>query len=99
SYRDVLALDGGNFDALHLSGVLLHQRGRHDDAIDLIRRALAQKPDSADAHCNLGMVYRTAGRIDDAIAACRRALAINPALATAHNNLGIALADLRRHEG
>lgn len=53
-------------DALHFLGVLRHTQGRTDEAIGLIRAALAQTPDNAGAWSNLGNVLLSAGRIDDA---------------------------------
>jgi tetratricopeptide (TPR) repeat protein len=45
-YRKALAERPGNPDALHFLGVVAHQSGRHEDAIDLIRQAIAirQRP-------------------------------------------------------
>ena len=39
-YRCTLDSDPDNFDALHLYGVLKHQRGNHADALNFIERAL-----------------------------------------------------------
>ena len=41
-YMEVLAADPENFDALHLLGVLAHQFGNHELAVDLIEKAVAQ---------------------------------------------------------
>jgi tetratricopeptide (TPR) repeat protein len=45
-YRKALAEQPGNPDALHFLGVVAHQSGRHEDAIDLIQQAIAirQRP-------------------------------------------------------
>ena len=45
-YRQALAEQPGNPDALHFLGVVAHQSGRHEDAIDLIQQAIAirQRP-------------------------------------------------------
>ena len=40
-YRQVLATAPHHPDALHLLGVLLHQTGQSQAAVDLIRRAIA----------------------------------------------------------
>jgi cytochrome c-type biogenesis protein CcmH/NrfG len=39
-YRRVLAVDPEHPDALHLHGVVAHQRGRHQAAVEHIRRAV-----------------------------------------------------------
>lgn len=90
-YRQVLALDPRNADALHLSGVLHHQTGRHAEAADLISQALALQPDYAEAHGNLGEAWRALGRHDEAMACYGRALALKPGYAQAHYNQGLSL--------
>ena len=37
-YRKILAIDQNHVDSLHLLGVIAHQVGRHDMAVDLIAR-------------------------------------------------------------
>lgn len=90
-YRQVLALDPRNVDALHLSGVLHHQTGQHAEAANLIGQALALQPDYAEAHTNLGEAWRAMGRHDDAVACYSQALALKPSYAQAHYNLGLSL--------
>jgi protein O-GlcNAc transferase len=41
-YREVLQADPRHADALHFLGVLAHQAGRNDVAVDLIDKAIAQ---------------------------------------------------------
>jgi hypothetical protein len=48
-YRQVLAALPGHADALHPLGVLACQAGRLDEALDLIGRAIAISPATADA--------------------------------------------------
>jgi len=60
------------------------------------QKALAIKPDFANAHSNLGNVLRELGRLDEAVANYNKAIAIKPDLAEIHNNLGNALQDLGR---
>ncbi|MET0671215.1 MAG: tetratricopeptide repeat protein [Xanthobacteraceae bacterium] len=48
-YRGILAGAPNSFDALHLLGVLMKQRGRSADALRLIDKALAANARSADA--------------------------------------------------
>ena len=90
-YRQILAAQPNQADALHLLGVIAQQVGRHEVAVKLICQSIALHPDNPAAHGNLGAAYRTMGRLDEAIAACRRALALKSDFPEAHNNLGIAL--------
>ncbi|MGD0389609.1 MAG: tetratricopeptide repeat protein [Tepidisphaeraceae bacterium] len=90
-YRQILAQQPEHSDAMHLLGVIAHQVGRNDVAVDLIRRAIALNPNLPEAHNNLGVALYEAGQLEEAIAACRQAIAFRPSYAEAHNNLGIAL--------
>ena len=89
-YRRILLTDPNQIDALHLLGVIAHQQGKNDIAVDLIGKALVLKPDYAEAHNNLGNAYYALGRLEDAIASHREALANKPDYAEAHYNLGNA---------
>ena len=95
-YRQVLAAQPEQPDALHLLGTLAHQHGRHDVAIALIGRAIAADPRPADYHNNLGEALRALGRLDEAVAAYRRALALRPFCPNASGNLAAALVQLGR---
>lgn len=78
-------------DALHFLGVLRHTQGRPDDAVALIRQALALAPQLASAWNNLGNVLLSAGRLDDAVLAYEQVAAMAgtaPEAADAFNNLG-----------
>ncbi|KAA0588522.1 tetratricopeptide repeat protein (plasmid) [Azospirillum oryzae] len=96
AYRAMLAVDGGNADALHLLGVLHHQHGRDADAVHLIGQAIARRPKMAEQHANLGLALHALGRLEEAEAEYRRALALREAYAEAHNSLGSALQDRGR---
>ena len=55
------------------------------------REALRLKPDSAEAHSNLGKTLVDQGKLDEAIAEYRSAMRLKPDFALAHSNLGDAL--------
>ena len=90
-YRSVLAVAPDWPDAVHYSGVLAHQEGRSELAVELIEKSLELEPDRADWHSNLAIVLRDRLELDKAIAACQRAIALDPHHANAHNNLGVLL--------
>jgi len=94
-YRQVLAIDPRQADALHLLGVLALQAGRAEQAVDLIGEAIAINRATAEYHFNHGLALRAARRIDDAVTAYRRAVALKPDYPQAWNNLGSALKDRR----
>ena len=82
-YRDVLDGDPEQPDALHLLGVIAHQQGQHELAVERICRAIALNPEAPAFHCNLGRVYRAIGKLAEAAKSYQRALRINPSYAEA----------------
>jgi tetratricopeptide (TPR) repeat protein len=90
-YRQLLAQNPANADALQLLGALAGQTGRLPLAAELISRAVAISPANPFFHANLGNAQSGLGRLDDAIASYRKAIELNPDFAEAHHNLGNAL--------
>ncbi|MGA9004452.1 MAG: tetratricopeptide repeat protein [Pseudolabrys sp.] len=95
-YRQVLAVQPGNFDALHLCGVLVHQRNQPAEALQLIARALKTNARSAAAHSNYGIVLAVLDRHDEALKSYERAVKLKPDYAEALNNRGNTLRALKR---
>jgi hypothetical protein len=95
-FRAILARDANDAEALHLLGVIAIDAHQPVAAVELIRRAIAIRPDVAAYHSNLGSALRDAGQLDEAAESCRRAIAINPNHAKAHFNLGQTMRDLDR---
>ena len=54
-YQQILQSEPDHPTALHLLGVIAHQVGKNDTAVDLIARALVLNPDLAEAHSYLGL--------------------------------------------
>jgi tetratricopeptide (TPR) repeat protein len=90
-YRQVLDLDPHHADSLHLLGVLAHQVGRDDVAVELISKAIARDKKPAAFHSNLGTALQALGRLEEARACYERALRIKPDMAEAQMNLGAIL--------
>ena len=74
--------------------MIAHQVGKNDVAVDLITKALAIKPDFAEALSNLSNAFRELGRLDEAVSHCHKAIDLKPDFSMAHNNLGAALQTL-----
>jgi len=92
----ILAAAPSAESALHLKGVLLFRRNRHEAAAELIERAVQLVPDKAVFHRNLCPIYERIGRYDDALRVGWRALDMNQYdLQTLHN---LALVHYRRLE-
>jgi predicted O-linked N-acetylglucosamine transferase (SPINDLY family) len=90
-YRQVLARDPENADALHLLGLLAKEAGDRQGAFNLIRQAVELEPGAALLHNNLGSVLESLERLDEAIQSYGEALRIDPGYAEAELNMGNAL--------
>jgi predicted O-linked N-acetylglucosamine transferase (SPINDLY family) len=95
-YQQILQADSNHADALHMLGVLAHQTGRQQIAVEMIGRAIAQNGQVPAFHNNLGNAYAAAGKWQDAEISYRRALERKTDYAEAHYNLGSTLFSLRR---
>jgi tetratricopeptide (TPR) repeat protein len=90
-YHELLRIDPQHADALHLVGVLVHQRNRNKESVDYISRAISVHNNVSLYHCNLGASYRELGEIDQAVECFQNAIHLDPHFAGAHYNLGMAL--------
>jgi Flp pilus assembly protein TadD len=90
-YRAILEQVPDQADAMHYSGVIAHQQGRHEEALALIEASIALAPNQADWHSNLGIVLKARARLDEAVAAFQQAIALDPGHVNAYNNLGVLL--------
>jgi tetratricopeptide (TPR) repeat protein len=90
-YRRILQVEPNHADAMHLLGVIAHQKGAHEVAVEYIGRAIGLKGSLPAFQVNLGTAYSALCRIPEAVACYRRALETKPDFAEAHYNLGHAL--------
>ncbi len=95
-YRRVLALEPRHADALHLSGLLAFEAGRHAEGKELIGRAIRIDGARAPFHLNLGHVLAALRQHDEAAGAYRSAIRLRPDYLPAHLGLGNALQDAGR---
>jgi tetratricopeptide (TPR) repeat protein len=95
SYEHVLRREPDHFDALHMLGVLALQTGRPDRAVELITRALSQRPTVAAAHNHLAKALADLARFEDAIACYSVAIELRPSFVDAYLGRATAL----RHVG
>src|ERR1700692_4424542 len=62
-------------------------------ALDPLQKYIAQRPDDAYPHFQLGYAYAGLKRAEDAKSEFSRAIALDPKMAAAHLNLGLVLMD------
>jgi tetratricopeptide (TPR) repeat protein len=95
-YRDILAGDPHNPDALHLLGMAAYDSGQYREAAALIGCAIAANPQASYYHSNLGNTLQALERFSEAVLCYQEALRLEPDVPEAHNNLGNALRRLGR---
>lgn len=89
-YNNILTSSPAHVNALHMLGVIAHQKGRHKESIELINKAIKFGINGAAVHANLATVYTSNNQPDEAINELNKAIEINPRMALAYNNLGNA---------
>lgn len=95
-YESILVEMPGQFDALHMLGVIALQEGRAGDAQLRILHALRSRPDDVPALANLSAAYLRDRKLQEAVHAAERAIALEPESTDALINLGTALHELGR---
>ncbi len=84
--------------ALHNDfGVFLVNRGRFEEARELLTRAAALRPELSDPCHNLGWLAQILGQAQEAESHFRKALALQPGRADTQWNLGMTLLSLGRY--
>lgn len=91
--RQILQVQPGHAFALHLLGIIAHQCGKSELALELIGKAIRQNDNVALFHANAGEMYRQLGKLEEAVRHGERAVALDANMASAHSNLGIAYFD------
>lgn len=87
-YRQLLATNPEDAEALHLLGILRGQAGDREEGLRLVQRAIALDSDRDVFQHTLGEMQLQAGRLDESEAAYLRARELNPNLTSAHSGLG-----------
>jgi tetratricopeptide (TPR) repeat protein len=96
--RQILSVDPGHAQTLHLLGLIEHQCSRSDRAIEHIRAAIARNGEDPAFHHNLGNILRARDRTIEALACYERALALAPNSVDSLYNLGNLYHELGRPE-
>ncbi|MCK5296392.1 MAG: tetratricopeptide repeat protein [Alphaproteobacteria bacterium] len=101
-YRKILEVSPETPDALHLLGLIAHQKGVTDTAVDLIYKAIVitQKENNTPAnyYFSIGCALQDKGLFEEAIDNYKLALEITPDISEIYNNIGNAYRSLKRYE-
>lgn len=91
-YSAVLAADPQSAEAWHLSGLLAHQLGRPEEALNYLQRAIDLDPHNPELLCNLSAVCLSLGAADVAEQAADAVLELEPLSPAGAFRKGVALA-------
>ena len=97
-YLQVLDHRADHPEALHLLGVTQLQSGQPGQALELVKRAAALKPQMARYQISLGQVFAALGRAEEAITAHARAVQLQPDMPEAWFGWGTSLQAVGRQE-
>ena len=96
--RHIIALNPQARNA-HLNlGILLYNQAQYEEALEVARIAVEQRPDYSKTHAYVGAILNALSRFEEAETHLRRAIALNPQEKNAHFNLGNTLCEQGRYE-
>ena len=90
-WTHTLAVTPKNDVAENNLGIVLLGRGRVDEAISQLERAIALRPENGPAHNNLAKAFLQKGDVDKAMSHYYKLLEIEPENSEAHNIVGTVL--------
>ncbi len=99
AFRDVLQKGGDRSFVHHNLGIVLQQRGRHQDAVVEFQTASRQDPSFGPARLLAGVSLLALNRLAEAVTALERAVKLMPVEPTAHLQLADAYERTGRMEG
>ncbi len=94
--REYLVESPGSVNHLRLLGHALMKQARYAEAEQVVRQAIALKPEFPHLHEDLGSIFAMQHRYAEAEPCFREAIRLEPRLPLAHRKLGEALAMLGR---
>lgn len=96
AYREVLAADSGNAEALNFVGMCALARGEFAEAERMLQLASEREPEQPEIWKTLGLVHMGAGRAAEAAAAFDHALRLDPEHFVARLHRGAAMERMGR---
>jgi len=97
-YRNIIAQDSNNLDALHLLATIEIQRKNPSAAIESVDRAIELNPENAVFFSTHGFALSELERFDEALASFDRALSLKPNFAEAFFYRGNVLKGMERFD-
>ncbi|HVT80437.1 MAG TPA: tetratricopeptide repeat protein [Phycisphaerae bacterium] len=79
-------------------GVALQAVQKQQEALDVYKALVAEKPEFVEAYVHMGVVYSSLSKFEESAAAFQEALKLSPEHLQARGNLGIVFVHLRRYE-
>jgi Flp pilus assembly protein TadD len=98
AYRLAVQVGERHAEAWAGLGTFCLQRGRPDEAVEHLRRALLLRPDQAGVHSNLGVALAGGGRMPEAVASFAEAVRLRPDFVEALVHQGDALRCCGRYD-
>ena len=95
-FTHALAVTSNNDVAENNLGIVLLQKGKLDEAISKLQRAVDLRPENAPAHDNLAKAFLQKGQLADAMIHYRKLLELEPNNEEGRNILGTVLAQQGR---
>jgi len=96
SFAKLVAREPTNSPALHWIGYIHNQRGEYDRAVEVLKRAIVERPSIPSFHLTLAESFRNLSQLKRAVGCCRTALKLNPDYPEALCTLGLAIQALGR---
>ena len=76
-YRKILQVHPDHPVPLHLLGVIAHQVGQHDIAVELISKAIKNDPQDPTYYRSLGNAFQDQGKLNEAIWCYQKSVQLN----------------------
>lgn len=92
--KQIIKAKSNHSEALRLYSVICSQKGEHNQALDLIQKAIAVDKRNGIAYSTQGNILQNLGLTLEAISSHEKAIKLAPAYAEAYSNLGNSLQDL-----
>jgi len=96
TFAKIVEREPTNSPALHWIGYIHNQRGEYDRAVEVLKRAIVERPSTPSFHLTLAESFRNLGQLKRAVGCCRTALKLNPDYPEALCTLGLAIQALGR---